>query len=393
MSGIGTSNRTKLSYIKEVTPGVTPDTPAMQLLRYTGETLQSSNSTTVSAEIRSDRATADLVLTDQTNSGDINCELSGTTYDDFFEAALFADDTWTVPVAATATTIASTVSGFTDSGNGFISAAHLEAGQFVKVSGFANPLINIVYELLTVSAGVITTYPAPAAAVAAGAAVKVSGSTIKNGVTDHSFTIQKTFADLADESYVIFRGARISTMKIDLAVGALAKIAFGFMAVSGDTTETQISGLTEDDPTTTSVMNCVSDVTSIIARSTGITTTLYFTDLSLSYDNKLRELKAIGRLGSIDIRAGTIEAKATINPYLENIELLTAFLNNDSFTLAFQMTGSDGYSYVFSYPKVKFNSQDISAGAKDQDMIIKGEVQAILDPASLSMMRIDRFVP
>ena len=89
---------------------------------------------------------------------------------------------------------------------------------------------------------------------------------------------------------------------------------------------------------------------------------------------------------------GTIAAKNTINPYFENIELMNAFLSNTSFELAVQLTGADGYNYVISFPNVKFLSQDISAGGKDQDLVIKGETQAILDGATGVTIRIDKFM-
>jgi hypothetical protein len=387
-----TSNRTAISIIKEVTPGTTPATPAFQALRFTGESLKSNLTTTVSEEIRSDRSTANLIPTDQSNAGDIMGEMSGLTYDKLLEGALFADVTWTTPTAVAKTTLAVTANGFTDSANGFITAG-LQVGQWVKASVFTNALNNVYYKILTLSAGVITTYPAPVAVQAAGTSSFLKGSTITNGVTDSSFSIQKTFNDTTAVTYTNFKGQRVSTMKVDLAVGAIAKITFGFMGMTSTTSESQIAGATLLPATTTEIMNCVSNVTNIIAKGAGITTALNFTDLSMSYDNKLRELKAIGTLGSIDIRPGTIEAKATINPYFEDKQLLDAFLANTAFELSFQITGSDGYSYIFSYPSVKFTSQDITAGGKDQDLIIKGEVQAILDATSLTTMRIDRFVP
>ena len=387
---IGTSNQTQISYIKEVTAGVTPANPAMKILRMTGESLQGSNSTTVSDEIRSDRSIADLILTDQSVAGDVMGELSGATYDDFFESALFADQTWAASTVTAKTTIASTASGFTDSANGFITGG-LKVGSYYKVTGSTNPLNNRVYKVLTVLAGTITTYPAPNTVVAAGPSMSILGSTIWNGVKDSSYSMQKTIKDATVPSYINYKGVRIGTFKLDFSVGAIAKITFGLVGLTSTPTETQISGLTEVAAGTTGVMNCVSNVTEIIARGAGVTTALKFTDLSLSYDNKLRELKAIGTLGNVAVRAGTIEAKATLNPYFENIELLNSFVNNSSLEIAVYVTSADGYSYVFSFPAVKFLSQDLTAGGKDQDMIIKGETQAILDPVSLSTIRISKF--
>lgn len=389
---IATANQTTLSYIKEVTAGVTPATPAMQLLRMTGESLQSNLTTTSSEEIRDDRATSDLLPTDSSVSGDINGEMSGLTYDDFMEAALYTDATWTTNTD-TGATFSTDATGILDSGSGFV-AAGLEVGQFVKFTGFADADLNTFYRIVTIAAGEITTYPVPASVESAGASVAYSGSTIKSGKTDHSYTFEKTFLDTTVETYSIFRGVRIASMSQTLSVGSIATTSFGTTGLNNEVTESQVAGLTEVAKTTTAVMNCVTDVTEIVAVGSGVTTALKFTDLSLTYDNALRELKALGTLGSIDVKAGTIVANATINPYFENKELLAAFIANQSFLLSWQLTGSDGYSYIFSLPNVKFTSQDLSAGSKDTDLIINGEVQAILDPASgVTAMRIDKFAP
>jgi len=182
-------------------------------------------------------------------------------------------------------------------------------------------------------------------------------------------------------------------MNLSLSVGTIASGSFSLMGTTSETTETAITGATYVPATTTALMNCVSDVTEIKMKNADLTQIFYFNDLSLTYDNALRELKAIGHLGSIDIRAGTIQAGATVNPYFESISVLKAFEENEALELSFAISGADGYSYVFSYPKAKFASQNVGAGAKDQDLIVNGEMTAILDPVSLSTIRIDRFAP
>lgn len=69
------ANRVRISLVREQTVGVTPATPKMRTGRITGESLAYAPSYTSSDEIRSDRSTADPVLTNITNSGAINFEL------------------------------------------------------------------------------------------------------------------------------------------------------------------------------------------------------------------------------------------------------------------------------------------------------------------------------
>ena len=115
-----------------------------------------------------------------------------------------------------------------------------------------------------------------------------------------------------------------------------------------------------------------------------------FTNFNLSYDNNLRELKAIGTLGAIDIRAGLINATADINPYFEDKQLLDAFLNGTEFNLTATCVAPDGHRLVFSMPKVRFTTQDLVAGAANADMIINSQVMALIDTNNVSF-RIDKF--
>lgn len=93
---MSSADQTVLTYIAETTIGVTPATPALKAIRYTGESLNFNIQNTQSAEIRPDRVEADLVQTSAAATGDINMELSFSTFDDFLEAALCG--TWTSDV-------------------------------------------------------------------------------------------------------------------------------------------------------------------------------------------------------------------------------------------------------------------------------------------------------
>jgi hypothetical protein len=75
-------------YIKEVTFGTTPATPAMTLIRHTGTTLGLGKEALQSDEIRSDRQIADFRHGNKSVTGDISAELTYGAFDDLIEAAL-----------------------------------------------------------------------------------------------------------------------------------------------------------------------------------------------------------------------------------------------------------------------------------------------------------------
>lgn len=85
-----------LRYVKEVTKGVTPVTPALSQLRFTGESLNYNITNTKTAEINPERVETALVQTEAAVGGGFNFELSYGSFDDFLEAALCG--AWTADV-------------------------------------------------------------------------------------------------------------------------------------------------------------------------------------------------------------------------------------------------------------------------------------------------------
>lgn len=96
MSKQAAGSQHRVSYIKEVTPGVIPVTPEWQKLRYTGFNGGIDKTQNISAEIREDRQISDLRLGLNKTSFEIPLEFSYGTFDDFLEGALFS--TWATDV-------------------------------------------------------------------------------------------------------------------------------------------------------------------------------------------------------------------------------------------------------------------------------------------------------
>lgn len=91
----GTSNRTAVRFVKETTFKTTPATPALNNLRYTGESLAYNRKNITSNEIRDDRMTADLITVGADVAGDLSIELSYGSFDDLIAAALCTS--WPAP--------------------------------------------------------------------------------------------------------------------------------------------------------------------------------------------------------------------------------------------------------------------------------------------------------
>lgn len=108
MAIIATGSRHDMSYIAESTYGVTPATPTLKPIRHTGTTLALSKDAVESEELRQDRQVSDYRHGNHQIGGDINCELSYTTLDDFLEAVLGGTWQTDVPSAGLDTLVAGT---------------------------------------------------------------------------------------------------------------------------------------------------------------------------------------------------------------------------------------------------------------------------------------------
>jgi hypothetical protein len=88
--------RHDISFVPEVTFGVTPTTPAMKFLRHTGTTLNLAKNAITSEEMYADGMIRDLRHGNRRVAGDINFELSYAALDDWLAAAL--GGTWATNV-------------------------------------------------------------------------------------------------------------------------------------------------------------------------------------------------------------------------------------------------------------------------------------------------------
>ena len=382
-----TSNRTGLHYVAESVIGTTPATPALVELRYTGEGINFSVDTVVSDEIRSDRQITDLVPVSQTSSGNVDFELSFSEFDQFLEGALFSDFSSAQVLLDAATTISTDVDGILDSANnlgGFV------VGQWVKAQGFTDPLNNIVYRVVTASAGEITVSPAPNSAEVAGAAVTLTGQMLRNGTTAKSFTIQKRFNDATVVEYNNFTGMHVNGLSLNFENGAILGGSMDFIGLSGALTSTQFSGATNVGATTNDVMNSVSNLKNIEIDDVDAAD-CSIVSMTVDVANNLRTQNAIGSLASCGIGVGRFEVTGSISLFFQDEVEYNKYTANTAFKLSMRAEDSTGKAYVFTFPRVKYESMTLVSGGTDSDIMLEGSFRALRDSVSDSMMQIDRL--
>lgn len=84
------TNEVQLAMIAESDWGVTPATPAFDVMRLTSENFQPGKETVESSELRADRNIAETIMVGQSAEGNMDFELSYETFDEILAAALFS---------------------------------------------------------------------------------------------------------------------------------------------------------------------------------------------------------------------------------------------------------------------------------------------------------------
>lgn len=380
------SNRVAMRYVAETEWGATPASPAMRDLRVTGESLKYAIRTTRSNELRADRMVADIPQVGASVSGDIGVELSYGAVDDFLKAALFADS-WSA-VAIEAADIAAGAAGhFTASVTDFTEAGILP-GQWLKVSGFAAAGNNGYFRVTGVEPGSLSVSPAPAADEAAGDVVALSGSCIRNGVTPHSFTLERALNDVG--AFFAYRGCMLAAAQIQVQAGQIVTGSFSLLGQDAQLGDASIAGSSLDAPQQ-AVLNATRNVGSIREGGQEVAGPNFVRSVSLGLANNLREQAAVGRFGAAGIGLGQFQATGQIETYFGSRALYQKFLDGVDSSLSLRLADSAGNALILDLPRLRLTDGDVMASGPNEDVMARLSFEAIRHPGEGCMVSVHRF--
>ena len=394
---LATSSRLGFKFKPEVVFGVPVSASACYALRIAGESLDFSIKTDTSKEIRSDRQTTDLILTGAEASGGFSFELSYGEFDPFLESTL--EGVWSVfgvngvgtAIPTSATFAASTLTaGAATSGASIFTT--LVLGQWIKISGSTIAGQNIwaqVSKTIAPTSTVLTFEGSPFTSLTGngGASVIISASRLTNGVTQKSFTLEKTFADIGQT--LTYKGMTPDKLSLKLASAAILD---GSVDFKGKDASRQVGSLlhaTVTASTANAVMNGVNNVVNVLEGGSALAGT-FIKSLSLDISNNLRALDGIGYLGSVAVASGQAAVSGSVEFYFNDGALYDKFLANASSSLSFRVNDASGNGYVFTLPNLKYSGGKIVAGGINQDIMVSMSFTAIRDTLSGSTVIIDR---
>ena len=412
---IASADRVRLAYVVEQSSGTTPTTPALQIVRLTGESLDVTRENIVSSELRADRNVMDLIQVGGGAGGGVEFELSYGTYDDWLASALqgswsggsaadpdkivastdMINGVYTIaaqPAAPARITVTRTVAGSadtagvvtitgTDASDNPITEDIVPGATGVTVSG------QKTFKTVTFVVGSGWTSDGTADQITVG--VAAMATVLKNGSTPKSFTLERTLLDLSPNAYFRFKGMQANGFSLTCATKEIVKGSFDFLGMSGEAGEAAIAGATYLDATTGEVMDAASGFAGFsVAGLSGV----HVSSLSLDATNNLRAPTAAGSVNALGIGAGRFELSGSLEAYFEDIELYEAFLNGDATALEFTLGRTTNEKYAFTIPRLKFETGTVQAQGNDSDIMASMTYRGLYDSVNGCTLMIERGV-
>lgn len=214
-----------------------------------------------------------------------------------------------------------------------------------------------------------------------------SSDVLKNGVTEKSLTLEKTFETGATDQFHRIAGAVCDTLELNVNVGEIVTASWGFMGKSMTSAQAQITGATYSAATANPVISAEADFGSL--SITGATSPA-LTALSLNIANNLGHQRQLGSLDARGIRSGRFEVTGQLTAYFENEELFELFLAGTAADLSFKLGGASSKNYVFDIPNLKFTNASVVSEGNDGDLLVTMDFQGLYDSGEASTLKITR---
>jgi hypothetical protein len=256
-------------------------------------------------------------------------------------------------------------------------------GGFLTISSLPDDDTIVVAETITADAN------------GGGLTVVIKGSHLRNpsaaaDITKQSFSVETGFTDVS--KFFEHTGLRTGGFNLDVKVGDIVTGKFTFKGRETTTESATVLGAspyTAIDATTTEVFNATSNVGSIYKDGTALSTAILA--ISIEGDANLREQRAVGERFPAGIGYGRFSLKGSVEAYFENFDLYNDFLEHTTTSIQFDLEDADHNTYYFTFPAVKFVSDPIFPDGIDKDVVEKLNWMAQRDPATQTMMMMDRF--
>ncbi len=340
-------------------------------VNFTSEDMTLAIENQVSNNIRPDRQTADLVQVGAECSGGFETEFQADNIDGLLPGFLWDVDWLPGPTSETGATI--TAEGTPGTGGTMTVAdeAIYLVGMTLRIS--APSLNEGIHTIKEVAVGLVTFHDPM---VDESADLVFTGESIINGVTKHSFSIERVNTDI--QQYFLYLGMVPNTLTMTIESGSPITANLGFVG-KNETLSQSESGASYTDAPLTPIMNAISSVGQVGIDGAPLAACL-LQKIDFTLDNQATGKTGIGVLGFCDVDGKSISLTGSIAMYFNDQTYYEKYLNSESFSVQFDLEDPLGNAYSIQLPECKFDSATANVTGKDDDVMVEGTFVAIVDP-------------
>ncbi len=209
------------------------------------------------------------------------------------------------------------------------------------------------------------------------------GDYIRNGVVEHSYTVEREFTDHSPVTYEYLRGMEVGTFAIGIESESILTADATFVgkdAVIQDSA--RFTGATTVAAPTGDVLNSSSNVGRLAEGGTAISGPNYVMSAGITFENNLRRRTAVGNLGAVSIGAGEFAVTGNLNTYFGNKSLVDKVIANTASSYDIVVGRADGEkpALLIDLPRMKFASGSPQVPGKNQDVMVDLQFTAFRHP-------------
>lgn len=345
----------------QATKGVIDANPAFDQFRRTEGKPKKEITYVQSGEVKTNRQGRIQVQDASTFTGEPAFELNQSTAK-YFDAMIHG--TATDNTVTGSITIGSDALGFVSTGGDFAGYA---VGDWFKASGFADPLLNILYKIsVFTDSNNIETVNAPASVEAAGATVTIESIKTSSGSAQTYFTTQTRTVDKSaagDIDYRTFYDAVINTGSFEVGETGIVTGSFALAIEQLNPGTTLISGQTDNAIDTSDPVSAIDNISRIYVN--GVDSNCGVKSMGLEFNNNYQGDRSAAcdgeryAYGDIDV-SGALVTRAVIS---DTFDWRRKFENSTAIALAPAFTWSDGRWMVVEIMRAKLTEHSMADGS------------------------------
>jgi hypothetical protein len=395
---MSSSNSVSVSYVDEVTYGVTPTPGAgvtLNKIRLTSEGLSADPITVESDFIRQDRMSSGQIVPGLEVSGDISFELARDSFfDKFFGLAMM--NSWQA-ATSDVSSVSFTLDGSDDqrgdlAGTGV--GTGISVGDILKVTSGSDDFVFQVIEVTDADNLVVACKKNQA---------NFTGATsrrpayIQVGRTQSSVTLAKAYEDVfstgSDEQSQTYSGALVSGFSLSIPWGQKVTGSFSFMAngyaEESPSYQQQVataSGTVNDAPTALPI----SAIDLPLVTADGLATEFCIESLEITLDNGMTPQNCLGSITAKRFELGQAGFSLTARVYLGDqsyAKFQPAKIAQTRLSMAVVLMRDNG-GYALVFPSLQFSFADPAAQGANQSVMYELNGVASIDATGDLLPRI-----